>query len=266
MTTIIASYCYDSQRQPAVVLGADFQASYTTQMPTKDAIYLVDKKILQRKIQATPDEALIWAMAGCVSDQYRDFCKAVSGHPTKLNPFNLVDELSTGRSRTVADLNLEAMTRGSKHLNPENRFNLVMVYRSAADIQLWHVTETGAAIKEPVIFAGSGKAEAQQMYESLSNADVCPGGSHLQREAWLVYKSLNYATQRDSHSSGVDIVIIRKGGMEQLTRDAHEAASKVYYDALGEKISGLEPTGTPDHGAPSPKDAAGKQSDGPIIF
>jgi len=253
MTTIVASRTVDSKGEPVIVLGSDLQVSYTDEVVGDKARYYIDRKRFTRKITGTPDKALIWAMTGALSRQYEVFCDEVSGKKTPLKSFNLVDELNKGRSFTIARLNAQAMLE-KEHLDPNKRFNLAIVYRTPTDLRMWYVTETGKALRKQVIFAGSGKDDAIQAYRVLGQRASRQGESPMQSTAWLVFQSLSYATRNDSASSGIDIVVIRKGGpdagVDDITSKPYELSQNVYIDSLSKAIESLEPA------KPKPAEAA----------
>jgi hypothetical protein len=227
MTTILAAKVREPY--PAVVFATDLQGSYDDPVETRGAIILQGRKAIARKIEQTPDDALLFAATGANNAIYREFADAVRGRPTSLDHFNFVDELRSGYSKTIADLNYKAMTAGNNHLparhiNLEQSFQLGVVYRTEEDVELWWVTETGLVLPTNGLPLGSGGRDASGAFKVLTQASDIPSKykTELSKVAYAIRRSVYFATLHDAHSIGVDAVVVSTRGIENISEQIRD--------------------------------------------
>jgi len=221
MTTIIATRA--NEPYEAVVLASDFQFSGEEHVYTPNAILLKQVKDIERKIFTTDDKSILIAPTGKMTDEMYEFMASLNGIPTSIPPFNLVDELRNGHSPTIERMNDRSMKRG-EHINPEESFNSVIVYRCSESVEIWEVTEIGKASPIRGAAFGSGGKDAAIAYQVLSKVGEIPAcyETELEQQTYKIIKAINYAALTDKNTSGTDVFVVSKQGMRDLTIEFSE--------------------------------------------
>lgn len=239
MTTILAKKI--KEPYPAIILATDLQASSTKPVQGDQIIYLQQEKYFFRKINNNKDKSILIAMTGCYSRQYEDFINIVTGEkapPDKYKDFSFINDLKSGQSSLVNDLNFYAMTSDSNgHLDTSKRFELAVVTRQDGELDLWYVTEVGAVSNQTEISLGSGSQYANQAINVIGSLGLIPAkyDTELHKGVYLLSRGLEYA-MKDAHSTGLDVVVVSAKGVdfisEQILKKQHTVGERKELEIL----------------------------------